>query len=49
MKMIVISKEDEIISTQDKEVQCELISRYSIDKFILNPKAVSFIYRIQII
>ena len=33
----------EIIPTEeDKEIQCKLIGRYSIETFILNPKAVLF-------
>jgi hypothetical protein len=37
-----ITKEEIIPTEEDKEVQCQLIGRYSIETFILNPKAIQF-------
>jgi hypothetical protein len=37
-----ITKEEIIPTEEDKEIQCQLIGRYSIETFILNPKAIQF-------
>jgi hypothetical protein len=37
-----ITKEEIIPTEEDKEIQCQLIGRYSIETFILNPEAVLF-------
>ena len=37
-----ITKEEIIPTEEDKEIQCQLIGRYSIETFILNPEAVLY-------
>ncbi|VDI21757.1 Hypothetical predicted protein [Mytilus galloprovincialis] len=39
---ISISSEPDVHVPKDKEIQCELLGRYSIENFMDNPKAVSF-------